>query len=1522
MAKYSTNQNTHLTLIDDGGLGTFDLQNALTKLKAKRELREISISFKDDKKYISAKPIDSTEHGVAVLRQIIEDNGGVEIQELFIVVYLNRAYDVIGYLKHSKGTTNSTVVDAKIIHAVGICVLAEAMILCHNHPSGNKRPSEADKRITEKIVDGAKLFDMKVLDHVIITKTDSYSFADYGEALSSVPSAYNKKALQSLKKALQSNDLGRPYIPASKGKSLLVDVPDSMGYETQAALSVLESKIGDIDEYVSLKMQYTNVAALHKALSAEQIDAVALAVYNIEQNNQSIIVADQTGIGKGRIAAAMIRYSHVAGYKPIFITQSPNLFSDIYRDLIAIGSEDASQKIRVATGFEEVAIRYPAWEKLSQEEQDEFGTEADYEEHKTTNPTEQKFKYKTNPSYNLKKGQHIVPFIINAKASKTEIKDPDGNVLYEAQSPEDLKKAIAQGALPTGYDVVMLTYSQIAHGGKMDKNLNLNWSPKQQFVKGLAQNNILIMDESHNASGLSKTGIMLRKILASTKGCLFLSATFAKRSDNMPLYAVKTVIQEATLTDEKLVAAIDRGGFPLQEVLAAELVLAGQLVRRERTFEGIEVNYIYLDKTAADFGMEDKSLEHAATSDLITSIIREIIAFEAEYIAPEIAALDDAATGSNGEVEQRKGTKDVGVDSAPFVSKVFQVINQLLFSIKAKEVARRAIQRLKEGKKPVIAFANTMGAFLENLTDDYGNPAKEGSRVNADFSVVLMKALTGTLKYTEFDAKGKAIYKFLDVADFTHEAQRAYYTIAEKIRNAASGIVISPIDLIKQEIEAAGYKVGEVTGRKYELHLHYENGKKGGMGNTSVQPYTDIPKRKQQEETGKVYGTINVRTRENVNDLFRRFNNNEIDVLMINQSGSTGASAHALPTNKVDTLQVKQRVMIVLQAELDINTEVQKRGRINRTGQIFKPIYDYVISAIPAEMRFMMMLQKKLKSLDSNTSANQKNSESLMNVPDFLNKYGNKVVVEYLWENPEFNDAIGDPLKLGDEETLLVPPNAASKVSGRVAILPVEKQEQFYKDILTEYNDYIDYLQETGSYDLEVEVMNLQAKTLKKEIRIVGKGGRSSFGDNTYLETCEVNILKKPFTPEELDALRTKTLQDKTPDEMQIHLESFVKQYFLALLNDGKIKIADKFQKQVDNIPNEKKYKAIEGKDEKLQFSYQRQEEIRETEGKALAKHKKTAQQKYSSIQGFVSFFKVGQQIAFVSDNQPFPIFGVFLGFSVKEKITASSVRLNFAISSSLKSVSIPASQSVAINAIMGATAGANYPKHDWSFILKKWQENVVENTSTGGTYSTRASRFIATGNLLQALGNPLFDKGKLISFNTYDGKQRKGLLLPEGFGRDKDGQKTTTYVQVPILKAHEVVMNLSYGTQISGDAIQIEKRNTDFRIWVSGSRSKGGFIYLDAQVLTCLQNKQFETLSGQMVAMVLPENMLKLFKALGKLNVTLNLSAAQAEGIDLAEDKATDTVPELEAHKPKINLTLIKLKAKALKLKLNLLAI
>jgi DNA repair protein RadC/predicted RNA methylase len=144
-------------------------------------------------------------------------------------------------------------------------------------------------------------------------------------------------ALQTL---FDDDGLGAPYEPASEACIVLnTQVPDSMAFETRKAILDIKAEVGgDIDNFVRHRLKYKSKAELCKVLSAEQIDAVAMAIYNIEARGQGMIIGDQTGIGKGRVAAAMIRYAVVQGHKPVFLTEKANLFSDIYRDLSAIGS--------------------------------------------------------------------------------------------------------------------------------------------------------------------------------------------------------------------------------------------------------------------------------------------------------------------------------------------------------------------------------------------------------------------------------------------------------------------------------------------------------------------------------------------------------------------------------------------------------------------------------------------------------------------------------------------------------------------------------------------------------------------------------------------------------------------------------------------------------------------------------------------------------------------------------------------------------------------------------------------------------------------------------------------------------------------------------------------------------------------------------------------------------------------------------------------------------------------------------
>ena len=1214
--------------------------------------------------------------------------------------------------------------------------------------------------------------------------------------------------------------LGAPYEPASEACIVLnTQVPDSMAFETRKAILDIKAEVGgDIDNFVRHRLKYPNKAALCKVLSAEQIDAVAMAIYNIEARGQGMIIGDQTGIGKGRVAAAMIRYAVMQGHKPVFLTEKANLFSDIYRDLSAIGSA------------------------------------------------------------------HFRPFIVNTKESKTDIKDEDGNVVYQAPAIMEQNRIIADRVVPPSYDFVVATYSQFNSPEKKPE--------KPNFLRAIAPGNIFILDEAHNSSGSSNTGEFLQKLVADTKGVVFLSATFAKRPDNMPIYAMKTSIADCNMSKDDLVEAITRGGVALQEILSSQLVAEGQMVRRERSFEGVEVNYISLD---------DKAEEHRAIADNITEILRDIIAFQGKHVDDQIEELDKIAVAEGKEVELRDGTSQAGVDNLPYFSKVFQVINQMLFSLKAEAVAERAIQRLKEGRKPVIAFASTMGSFIEGMENEHGMLVGDGDTINADFTEVLKRGLDGILRYTEKDVDGNGIPKKLELSELPQEAQAEYHRIWNKIKSVSTGITISPIDVVIQKIKEAGYSVAEVTGRKYELQLNTKTGK----------------------------GLVLSRKRINTNDAFRQFNNNEVDVLMINQSGSTGASAHAIPTAKVPKDHVKQRVMIVLQAELDINTEVQKRGRINRTGQVLKPIYDYVTSAIPAEKRLMMMLQKKLKSLDANTASNQKQSSKILDVPDFLNKYGDKIIKDYLTENKDVNDLLDDPLHLDDSKTDSgsqegsILEDAAHKVSGRVAVLSTKMQQDFYNEISERYSDYVDYLKQVGEYDLEVEAMNLEAETLGSKIIKMGKGSDSAFGDDSNLETVRANVLKKPFSKTEVENLVRESLKGNDAKVQQSLLsEEFVK-YNESALQEEYEAIETKYKALISEIPKEKAMQKILAKEGEAAFVMACAEREKELETAWQLKKDQTRKifdNRQQYLMKVFNFFYVGRNLnypieTYNNGNELVP--ALFLGFVIDSKkknpYAPSAIKLRFAIANSSKYLAIPASYSEDIMAIIGASV--DVAEHSLPVLLNSWEEYTKQNNVD------RRIRHLITGNLLQAFSD---FKGKLVSYTTIEGETRKGILLPENWNPTEQIQDK---VVVPILKALPLIKSLTNSNPIvTNNGLSFFRTGNYYKLIIAASRSKGGDIYLDRQLLELVEKNNFEKVSDKMVAMLPQENIDKAVTILQtnhSLSVTIHsyqLKDVKNDAMRYSNRKKIE-LPDGEEEETDNNVFLLELEAEALALELELLA-
>jgi DNA repair protein RadC len=121
-------------------------------------------------------PVKSSETVYNLFHPIL---GDLDHEEFWLLM-LNRANKVLGRFKVSQGGLSGTVIDTRIILKKALDNLASSIIVCHNHPSGNNQPSDADVKITEKLKKAAEMLEIKLLDHVIIADKSYFSFADEG----------------------------------------------------------------------------------------------------------------------------------------------------------------------------------------------------------------------------------------------------------------------------------------------------------------------------------------------------------------------------------------------------------------------------------------------------------------------------------------------------------------------------------------------------------------------------------------------------------------------------------------------------------------------------------------------------------------------------------------------------------------------------------------------------------------------------------------------------------------------------------------------------------------------------------------------------------------------------------------------------------------------------------------------------------------------------------------------------------------------------------------------------------------------------------------------------------------------------------------------------------------------------------------------------------------------------------------------------------------------------------------------
>lgn len=1227
------------------------------------------------------------------------------------------------------------------------------------------------------------------------------------------------------------------YAPKSENPFTLKAV---MPADQQEAVNKNLEKLGDADQFLVDELGYNDKDDLYSHLAAEQVDSVALALQQAKKGN-AFIIGDMTGIGKGRQAASLIRYAKKQGQVPVYFTKTAGLLSDVYRDLVDIGSPE------------------------------------------------------------------LRPFVFGS-AKEAAITDSDGNVVFALPSKSEVKRVLdyieKNGKLPDEYDYVLTTYSQVSNGvyefdengarkekklakGKSFGAAALSGQRRRDAIEKLMGNAYLILDESHTAGGNSGQGNYFQHIIQKAKNVTFFSATFAKRPDNMPIYALRTAMNEGGMKSSDLIDAVKRGGATLQEIMSQTLTQCGQMIRRERDMTGVTIDWKAIDDP-------ERVQEQREQYDSIIGLFNDIINFQKKYVSSYVDERNDELAAIQSTIGIKKGTAALGIKNQPFASKAFNTVQQVLLSLKAKSAAERAIDYLKQGMKPVIALNNTNESQTGNLA--------LGEEMDApDLGTSLKKGLEGTLRYTQKDAKDNSESGYIKLSDLGDEAIEAYHELEKKIEQTSTGLSLSPIDVIKNELQKAGYKVGELTGRQTEF-VYNENG--------------TVTKVKRAETDKK--------------KLARDFNDGKIDALILNKSAATGISLHASSKYK----DQKKRVMIVAQQQLDVNDEVQMRGRIDRTGQVARGAYEYVVSLIPAEQRLLMMFKAKLKSLDANTTSSQKSKFNEMEVADITNKYGDKVVKEYMAEHLDLYARMADPFgwekTYGDDLSRINPQNLvvsgggvgdgeaggdASKLLGRMALLRVNEQEKMLQEIGELYSNEIQRLNEMGENDLEITELPLKAKTIHKEVWKQGAepGGDNAFADNTYIEKVNMAILKKPMKASEVKASQKGLTGGKTWDEYKTDKKTAVKEYFDQKIADETqryeeraVKAATKAKEKY--IKDGKKGQEKSGMtDEQIEKNAEYQyETIYKQEKDKLDDVVKNLKEKAEMFDRILDTFDTNQTFVLPTDmNNPNELsgfgnsYGRLIDIKITDNFSPNASSVSFATLDGRRKITFPIAGKVGAGENKADIIGAidNMTKQAIGMgdsHLRVLNQNF-DNWDRLASNESRKDGYIVTGNLMQALIDSKDQGlgGQLVKYTTETGDVKTGILMPDRF--DPNGLTTDAPISTKLDALMKPSFNGGVEEVVSSDGdIKVTYKHdiytgrTHYELRVPKSKAKGGKYFLDEDLLKLVNGNNFETRGNNMLAEIKPEQLKPVLDRLSKMGVKVQeeRKTSEDEGTHFREDR------------------------------------
>ncbi len=1112
------------------------------------------------------------------------------------------------------------------------------------------------------------------------------------------------------------------YLGKSRFSSDGIYLPRAQSQHAYSALERLEAQVGNIDEFVANELGYPSVEKMAKGLAGYQIDGLALAI-QANKMGKGFIIGDDTGVGKGRAAAAMIVWAKKNGKIPIFVTLSDSLYTAMYEDLINIGHED----IQIGMTNNEALIQR-----------------------------------------NIGNGQTKVVFENKGKAG-----------------PELMSYITKNGALPKGMDVLFTAYSQL-NGG--------TGSPARQgAIASLvaAGKAVLIMDEAHNAAGVPTnpdsmgqnaffmsllTGINL---LGKEKDApedwqpppaVYLSATFAKRPDNMPLY-IHTNLRYAANTPEELTALFGKGVKTdvLQQVSSEMLVESGSMLRRERSYEGVKMDFVTDD---------DNAPRDIREVDKVTVILRALVNadrslkewMKSAAVQEELIKTFAPPGSTMGKIGPTAFTE---AKANMFTSVVHNYIGTLLLSAKTQTAVDMVIEKMNNNEKVVVGLQNTNGSALDDFVSKNG--IKVGDEIpNFGWQTLLQRAIDSTRKVTLKSATGNKkdnIKVEIPYSMMPPSVRAGYDNLANMLKDFQSDLPVAPIDYMRDQLEnkyvwtidgkthvgddpppgvkARHLVVKEITGRS-----------------TAVSYKGDVPKYMSLNNPERVAMISSYQNGEDSQ-------NGPIDVLIINSAGATGISLHA----STEAFDQRPRHMVVLQPHGDISVFIQLLGRIHRTGQVEWPSFTMLATGIPAERRILAMLRKKLSSLKSNTSGGS--SSTKVNGVDFINRYGDVATAEYLNEHADIREFLGQPLFNDPAEQAGT--DLAHKASGTAGLLSSADQQEFFDSIEASYLADIELRNSTGTNALERRVLPLNAEMIKENLIEEGLDSNNPFLTDVVMAQLNVDVIGSIPTQQNILDDIAQALNGRTAQQVVEEIDTDLNTIFVEARNQIILKQQALAAEIAAPNATEKDIELLTKRKEALDLQFATLGERRERTLSAL-------RNQYAIGTGFESF---------MLNNVPAS--AVVIGIKVDKARIGKSKTGNPYSPSNFQVIfkrNIPEGRVAPTLATLEgpsidqSSSWRNPPLEDW-FALK---------SVTGG----RTTRYIALGNILRAA--QLFDKdgGEIAKFTIKNQLEPvSGVIMPAKYepvaisAQPVRLRNPNAAVQYTLAAWQKILQNKYEGTQV-----------------------------------------------------------------------------------------------------------------------------